>query len=233
MWGEMPTTDLTTTPVRILIADDHAMVRAGLRMLIEQEPHLHVVGETGDVSTVVGLAASEQPDVVLLDLDMAGHNGLEVLPDLLLAARQARVLVLTGIRDPEAHLDAVRRGALGVLLKDQAASVLIKAIEKVQAGEAWLDRTAMGYLIGDLQAKKEPAPDAEQAKIATLTQREREVLDLVSQGLKNHEIAERLFVSDHTVRHHVGALYAKLEVSDRLELILYAYRQRLAKPPGT
>jgi DNA-binding NarL/FixJ family response regulator len=228
----MLTTDSTTTRVRILIADDHAMVRAGLRMLIEQQPHLHVVGEAGDVSSVVGLAAREQPDVVLLDLDMAGRNGLEVLPDLLSAAKQARVLVLTGIRDPAAHLDAVRRGALGVLLKDQAASVLIKAIEKVQAGEAWLDRTVMGYILEDLQAKKQPSADSEEAKIATLTQREREVLDLVSQGLKNHEIAERLFVSDHTVRHHVGALYAKLDVSDRLELILYAYRHRLATPPG-
>ena len=225
----MPT---TTTPVRILIADDHEMVRAGLRMLIEQEPHLHVVGEAGDVSTVVGLAASEQPDVVLLDLDMAGRDGLEVLPDLLSVARQARVLILTGLRDPEAHLDAVRRGALGVLLKDQAASVLIKAIEKVQAGEAWLDRAIMGCFLQS-QQQPPPAADSEEAKIATLTQREREVLDLVSQGLKNHEIAERLFVSDHTVRHHVGALYAKLDVSDRLELILYAYRHRLAKPPTT
>ena len=228
----MPGTDSTTTPVRILIADDHAMVRAGLRMLIEQQPNLHVVGEAGDVSDVVGLAESEQPDVVLLDLDMAGRNGLEVLPDLHSVARQARVLVLTGLRDPDAHLDAVRRGAFGVLLKDHAASVLIKAIEKVRAGEAWIDRTAMGYILGDLQGKKEPVVSPEDAKIATLTQREREVLELMSQGLKNHEIAERLFVSDHTVRHHVGALYAKLEVSDRLELILYAYRHHLAKPPA-
>jgi DNA-binding NarL/FixJ family response regulator len=229
----MPATDWTTAPVRILIADDHAMVRAGLRMLIEQEPHLHVVGEAGDVAAVVGLAESHQPDVVLLDLDMAGRSGLEVLPDVLSVARQARVLILTGMRDPAAHVDAVRRGALGVLLKDQAASVLIKAIEKVQAGEAWLDRTVMGNVIEELQAKNKPLPNSEEAKIATLTQREREVLDLVSQGLKNHEIADRLFVSDHTVRHHVGALYAKLDVSDRLELILYAYRHRLAKPPGT
>jgi DNA-binding NarL/FixJ family response regulator len=229
----MPATDWTTAPVRILIADDHAMVRAGLRMLIEQEPHLHVVGEAGDVAAVVGLAESHQPDVVLLDLDMAGRSGLEVLPDVLSVARRARVLILTGMRDPAAHVDAVRRGALGVLLKDQAASVLIKAIEKVQAGEAWLDRTVMGNVIEELQAKNKPLPNSEEAKIATLTQREREVLDLVSQGLKNHEIADRLFVSDHTVRHHVGALYAKLDVSDRLELILYAYRHRLAKPPGT
>ena len=226
-------TDAVGTSLRIMIVDDHAMVRAGLRMLIEQEPHLHVVGEAGDLNAAVGLAAREQPDIILLDLDMAGQNGLDVLPDLLAVARPARVLVLTGVRDPAAHRDAVRRGALGVLLKDQAADVLIKAIEKVQAGEAWLDRAVMGRVLGDMRTKKLPQEaDSEEAKIATLTHREREVLDLVSQGLKNHEIGERLFISEHTVRHHIGAIYAKLDIPDRLELILYTYRHRLAKPPA-
>ncbi len=226
-------TDAVVTSLRILIVDDHAMVRAGLRMLIEQEPHLHVVGEAGDLIAAVALAAREQPDIVLLDLDMAGQNGLDILPDLLAVARQARVLVLTGLRDPEAHRDAVRRGAMGVLLKDQAAEVLIKAIEKVQAGEAWLDRATMGRVLGDMRTKNLPRQaDSEEAKIATLTHRERAVLDLVTQGLKNHEIAERLFISDHTVRHHIGAIYAKLDLSGRLDLILYAYHHRLAKPPA-
>jgi len=227
-------TDAAGTPLRILIADDHAMVRAGLRMLIEQEPHLRVVGEAGDLAAAVGLAAREQPHIILLDLDMAGQNGLDVLPDLLAAATQARVLVLTGVRDPAAHRDAVRRGALGVLLKDQAAEVLIKAIEKVQAGEAWLDRAVVGHVLGDMRTKKLPQEaDSEEAKIATLSHREREVLDLVSHGLKNHEIAERLFISDHTVRNHIGAIYGKLGVPGRLDLIFYAYHHHLAKPPGS
>ncbi len=226
-------TDAVVTSLRILIVDDHAMVRAGLRMLIEQEPHLHVVGEAGNLMAAVALAAGEQPDIVLLDLDMAGQNGLDILPDLLAVARQARVLILTGLRDPEAHRDAVRRGAMGVVLKDQAADVLIKAIEKVQAGEAWLDRAVMGRVLGDMRTKSLPRQaDSEEAKIATLTQRERAVLDLMTQGLKNHEIAERLFISDHTVRHHVGAIYAKLHLSGRLDLLLYAYQHRLAKPPA-
>lgn len=226
-------TDAVVTSLRILIVDDHAMVRAGLRMLIEQEPHLHVVGEAGDLKAAVGLAAREQPHIILLDLDMAGQNGLDILPDLLAVARQARVLILTGLRDPEAHRDAVRRGAMGVLLKDQAAEVLIKAIEKVQAGEAWLDRAVMGHVLDDMRTKNRPQEaDSEEAKIATLTHRERAVLDLVTQGLKNHEIAERLFISDHTVRHHISAIYAKLNLSGRLDLILYAYHHRLAKPPG-
>jgi DNA-binding NarL/FixJ family response regulator len=219
-------------PLRILIADDHAMVRTGLRMLIEQEPHLRVVGEAGDLTTAVRLAAEEQPNIILLDLDMAGENGLDVLPDLLAAAGKARVLVLTGIRDPAVHRDAVRRGAMGIVLKDQAADVLIKAIEKVEQGEAWIDGRIMAQLLGDIRKKTvDQNAVAEEAKIATLTHREREVLALVIQGLRNHEIAERLFVSDHTVRHHIGAIYGKLGVPGRLDLILYAYHHRLAKPP--
>lgn len=225
--------DLVGTRIRIVIIDDHVMVRAGLRMLIEQDPALHVVGDASDLSSAVSLAARTQPDVILLDLDMAGQNGLDILPDLQMVAAQSQVLVLTGIRDPAAHREAIRRGALGVLNKEHAADILIKAIHKVQAGEVWLDRVAMAHLLADLRSTTTPLnPDPEQEKVAALSDREREVLDLVSQGLKNREIAERLFISDHTVRHHVAAIFMKLGVSSRLELILYAYRHHLARPPG-
>ncbi|RPH63750.1 MAG: DNA-binding response regulator [Acidobacteria bacterium] len=225
--------DTVGRSIRIVIIDDHVMVRAGLRMLIEQDPRLLVVGEAGDLAMAVPLTARTQPDVILLDLDMAGQNGLDILPDLQAAATQAHVLVLTGVRDPAAHRDAVRRGALGVLLKDHAANILLKAIHKVQAGEVWLDRVAMAHVLADLRTT--PAPqdsDPEQEKVTALSDREREVLDLVVQGLKNREIGDRLFISDHTVRHHVAAIFAKLGVSSRLELILYAYRHHLAKTPG-
>ncbi|MFN2447142.1 MAG: response regulator [Vicinamibacterales bacterium] len=226
-------TDVGDAPLRILIIDDHVMMRAGLQMLIEQEPELRIVGEASDLSAAVSVATDTQPDVILLDLDVAGHNGLGILPDLLGAARHARVLVLTGVRDREAHRDAIRRGASGVLAKDQASEVLVKAIRKVSAGELWIDPVTMGRVLAEMRAKSmAPDPDPEQAKIATLSDREREVLALVSQGLKNHQIAARLFISDHTVRHHVGAIFTKLGVSDRLELILYTYRHRLARPPG-
>jgi DNA-binding NarL/FixJ family response regulator len=220
-------------PIRILIIDDHIMVRAGLRMLIEQDPCLHVVGEAGDLSSAVPLAGQTQPDVILLDLDMAGENGLDILPELLSVASNAHVLVLTGVRDPDAHRSAMRRGALGVLLKDHAAEVLLKAIHKIRAGEVWLDRVTMAHVLADLRTNTpDTEANPEQEKIALLSDREREVLNLVSQGLKNRDIAERLFISDHTVRHHVAAIFTKLGVSSRLELILYAYRHRLAKPPG-
>ena len=106
--------DLVGTRIRIVIIDDHVMVRAGLRMLIEQDPSLHVVGDASDLSSAVSLAARTQPDVILLDLDMAGQNGLDILPDLQAVAAQSQILVLTGIRDPAAHREAIRRGALGV-----------------------------------------------------------------------------------------------------------------------
>ncbi len=225
--------DIVGTPIRIVIIDDHVMVRAGLRMLIEQDPDLLVVGEASDLSAAVPLAARTQPDVILLDLDMAGQNGLDILPGLQAAAARSQVLVLTGIRDPAAHRDAIRRGALGVLDKEQAADILIKAIHKVQAGEdvgstAWRWRISW-QICGSTTPQN---PDPEQEKVTALSDREREVLDLVSQGLKNREIAERLFISDHTVRHHVAAIFVKLGVSSRLDLILYAYRHHLAKPPG-
>jgi two-component system nitrate/nitrite response regulator NarL len=225
-------TDPGGRSVRIVIVDDHAMVRVGLRMLIEQESGLHIVGEADELEEAVRLTAREQPDIILLDLDMAGQNGLDILPDLLTTARRARVLVLTGIRDPEAHRAAVRLGAAGVLMKDQAADVLIKAIQKVHDGESWVDRVTMSRVLAELREGHRPQePDPEQAKIATLSDREREVLDLVCKGFRNREIAARLFISDHTVRHHVATIFSKLDVSGRLELILYAFRNRLAKPP--
>jgi DNA-binding NarL/FixJ family response regulator len=228
----VPDVTSTTSPLRILIIDDHVMVRAGLRMLIEQEPGLRIVGEASDLSTAVSLAAGEQPDIILLDVDMAGQNGLDILADLLTTVAHTRVLVLTGVRDPAVHRDAIRRGASGVLAKEQAGEVLIKAIRKVYAGELWIDHVTLSRVLEEMRSKNPTQEtDPEQAKIATLSDREREVLVLVSQGLKNHEIAARLFISDHTVRHHISAIFAKLGVLDRLQLILYAYRHRLAKPP--
>jgi DNA-binding NarL/FixJ family response regulator len=146
---------------------------------------------------------------------------------------RARVIVLTGGRDPEVHRRCVELGADGLLLKDKASEVLIKAIRKVHAGEDWLERSMMRGALAQMrnQGGKEQA-DPEAAKIATLTEREREVVALVGLGLKNKQIAERMFISDTTVRHHLTSVFSKLGVSDRLELVIYAYRHKLAKPPG-
>ena len=226
----MPTA--TAPPIRVLLVDDHAVVRTGLRLLIESRPGLQVVGEAATRPAALTAAAREHPDLILLDLDLGGSSGLDFLPELLAAAPAARVLILTGLRDAEVHRRAVRLGAMGVVVKDKAAEVLLQAIEKVHAGEVWLERTMMAATLRELTRRGTATPhDPEAAKIATLTAREREVIALVGTGLKNRQIAQRLFISETTVRHHLTAVFAKLGVADRLELVIYAYRHGLATAP--
>jgi two-component system, NarL family, nitrate/nitrite response regulator NarL len=219
--------------IRILIVDDHPIVRAGLRMLIKNNRDMTVVGEADGRSEALASAAREQPNIVLLDLDLGDESGLDFLRDLLAASPEARVLVLTGVRDPEAHRRAVHLGAMGIVLKDRAAEILIKAIEKVHAGEVWLDRSLTASVLSEISdADKNTNATGNSKKIASLTDREREVVGLVCEGLKNKQIAERLFISEATVRNHLTSILGKLDLSDRFELALYAYRQHLAKPPG-
>lgn len=215
--------------IRIEIVDDHAVVRSGLRLLIETRAGWSVVAEAGTASEAVAAAASERPDVILLDLDLGADRGLDCLPLLHQAAPDARVLILTGLKDTELHQQAVRLGAAGVVLKDKAAESLLKAIERVHAGESWLDRMTTASLLAELARGARPkAPDPHETKIASLTAREREVIALVTQGLRNQEVADRLHLSEATVRHHLTSIFAKLEVSDRLSLTLFAFRHALA-----
>ena len=219
-------------PTRVLIVDDHGIVRAGLRMLLESQPGLTVVGEAATCADALVLATREHPDVIILDLDLGGENAIESIPTLLSAAPEARILVLTGVRDPEAHREAVRYGAMGLVLKEKAAETLLQAITKVRAGEVWLEPSMIARVLGELtRPQTAPPTSPEAAKIATLTEREREVITLVGEGLRNKHIAERLYISEATVRHHLTAIFAKLEVADRFELAVYAYQHGLAKPP--
>ena len=220
-------------PIRIVVIDDHVIVRAGLRMLIDNHEGMIVVGEAGTRIDALAITAQEQPDIILLDLDIGGESGLDFLRELLGSATQARVLVLTGVRDPEAHRRAVHLGAMGLVFKDKAAEVLIKAIEKVHAGEVWLDRSLTASVLSEKsQADQSRMTDPEDAKIGSLTTREREIVGLVCEGLKNKQIGDRLFISEATVRNHLTSILSKLGVSDRFELALYSYRQHLAKPPS-
>ena len=216
-------------PIRILIVDDHAIVQAGLRMLIDQNPNMTVVGVAGNRPEALALAASEQPDIILLDVLLGDEDGLATLPELRQAAQKARILVLTGLRGGETQRRAMIAGAMGVVLKHHAAEVLIKAINKVHQGEVWLDRLMTGSLLDELT--QVPEVDQNEAKITTLTERERSVIALIAEGLKNKQIAQRLFISETTVTHHLSSIFSKLEVSDRLELIIYAFRHKLAQLP--
>jgi len=219
-------TDGKAKPLRILIVDDHLVMRAGLRMLIEAQGML-VVGLAGHRAEALEIAKRELPDLILLDLDLAGEDGLSFLLELKATATNARVLILTGIREPDVHRRAMKLGAAGVVVKDQPAEVLVKAITKVCAGEVWLDRATMGHLLDEMT--RQGAEDADQARIASLTDRENQVIRLISEGLKNKQIAERLFISETTVTHHLSSIFSKLEVSDRLELVIYALGHNLAR----
>lgn len=220
---------MSERPISVMIVDDHVVIRSGLRMLIEHDQQMRVVAMAGNQAEALERAASERPDVIVLDLVLGDEDALSFLPELCQASPTSRVLVLTGVQNPDAHRSAIRRGAMGIVLKEHAADQLLKAIEKVNKGEVWIERSMMGSMIQELS--RPAMVDPELAKIETLTEREREVISLVGEGLKNKQVGERLFISETTVTHHLSSVFSKLEVSDRLELIIYAFRHGLAKMP--
>lgn len=208
------------------------LLRAGLRMLLESQPKLTVVGEAANPHEAIAVAEREQPDIILVELDPLARDNLDYIAQLRTAANQARVLVLNDLPDQQIGYKAVYQGVMGFVHKGQAAEVLFKAIEKVHAGEIWLDRATMANMLTEMsQAKEAKQKDPERAKIATLTEREREITALVGEGLKNKQIADRLNISEITVRHHLTSIYNKLDVVDRQSLMIYAYRHGLAIPP--
>ena len=219
--------------IRILLVDDHSVFRTGLRMIIQARPDMEVVAEAGNREEALAAARREQPDIILLDLDLGEADGAGLISDLLSASHRARVVVLTGVREAEAHRGAVLLGALGVVSKETAAGVLVDAIKKVHAGEAWLDPLLMANVIGEVsRAGRVVRHDPEAEKIASLTAREGEVIACICAGLGTKAAAERLCVSEKTLNHHLGSIFGKLGVGSRSELIVYAYRHGLAELPG-
>jgi DNA-binding NarL/FixJ family response regulator len=216
-------------PIRVMVVDDHAVIRAGLQMLIEHDRTMTVVAVAGNREETLERAAREQPDIIILDLLLGDDDGLALLPELRETSPNSRVLVLTGLKDSESHRTALHRGAMGIVLKEHAIEVLFKAIKKVHEGEVWIDRVTMGTMIQELNKPEQVSP--EKPQIDSLTRREREVIALVGEGLKNKQIAERLFISETTVTHHLSSVFSKLDVSDRLELMIYAFRHGLARKP--
>jgi two-component system, NarL family, nitrate/nitrite response regulator NarL len=219
-------------PIRILMIDDHAVLRTGLRLIIERHIGMVVVGEAENRRESLAAIATAIPDIILLDLDLGDENGLDLLPDLIAAVPDARIILLTGLRDPEVQRRAILLGAMGLVSKQKAADTVIRAIEKVYAGEVWLDRAMIASILND-RASTSVTPDqnAEAPRIAKLTEREREVIHLIGEGIKNRQIAERMYISEATVRHHLTSVFAKLGVADRFELVIYAFQHGLAKLP--
>jgi two-component system, NarL family, response regulator LiaR len=212
--------------IRVLIADDHAVVRQGLKTFLELQEDIEVVEDVADGEAAVAAVEREAPDVVLMDLVMPGVDGVEAIRRIREGRPQARVLVLSSFLDDERLFPAVRAGAAGYLLKDVEPRELVKAIRTVHGGEALLHPAVAARLMDEYAAggpPPEPSSDG-------LTDREREVLTLIARGMPNKLIARELSISEKTVKAHVSSILGKLGVSDRTQAALYAVRSGLVEP---
>jgi two-component system, NarL family, nitrate/nitrite response regulator NarL len=226
----------TKPKIRIVVADDHPIFRDGLCRLLALEEDFEVVAQAQDGRQVLEILQQLEPDILLLDLKMPGLDGLATLQRLQAARNKTRVIVLTASDDKNEFVQAMKLGTSGIVLKQTATELLIKSIRKVHAGEIWLDSHTTAAVIRQFVANEEapaPAPPPQAASAprdrerSPLSQREREIVALVAQGFKNKEMAEKMFISEQTVKNHLHNIFDKLGVSDRLELALYAIHNNL------
>jgi DNA-binding NarL/FixJ family response regulator len=211
--------------IRVLVADDHPVVREGLRSYLSSRPGIEVVGETADTETTVTAARVLEPDVVLVDLMMPG-DGIEAIHQLQALERPPRAIVLTSFTGDDMVLPALRAGAAGYLLKDVHPSELEAAIRTVHEGGSLLSPAVTSLVIGAATAPRSPTDNED--GLDALTPREREVLVLLARGLSNRQLAAELFVSEKTVKTHVSSILTKLRLTDRTQAALYAVRHGLS-----
>ncbi len=217
--------------VRIIIADDHTIFRDGLRRLLEAEPELEVVGEAADGGEAVTQTRELRPDILLLDRAMPRVPGMEVLRDLSSNGDKlpTRIIVLTAAVERLEIVQALQMGARGVVMKEAATQLLMKAIRTVMAGQYWIGREAIGDIVDFMRR----SPSGEKpARNYGLTKREMDILTTIVAGLSNKEIARKFSLSEDTVKHHLTNIFDKVGVASRLELALFAINNRLTEPPG-
>jgi DNA-binding NarL/FixJ family response regulator len=217
--------------IKVLIADDQALVRTGFRMILDAEDDIEVAGEAADGLEAISAAERERPDVILMDVRMPNMNGIEATRRLVDKndVEPIRVLILTTFDLDEYVYDALRAGASGFLLKDAPPEELVHAVRVVERGDALIAPSITKRLIEEISqrpAQQGAAPEA----LESLTQRELEVLQLMARGLSNHEIAQELFVSDTTVKTHVGRVLMKLGLRDRVQAVVLAYESGVVRP---
>jgi DNA-binding NarL/FixJ family response regulator len=221
--------------VRILIADDHALFRQGLRKLLEEERGFHVVGEAADGVETVKCVHELKPDVLLLDLSMPRRAGLEVLPELKHSASRARTIVLAASIERSQIVEALQLGARGVVLKECASDVLMESIRTVMAGHYWIGRERVFDILGTIRELQAGQGSEKPQKRYGLTARELQIVTRVAGGCTNIDIAKELSLSERTVKHHLTSIFDKVGVSTRLELALFAVFHDLSeggKPRG-
>src|SRR5438034_3540588 len=217
--------------IRIVVADDHPIFRDGLCRLLALEEDFEVVAQAQDGRQVLDVLQQYEPDILLLDLKMPGLDGLATLQRLQIAKNKTRVIVLTASDDKNEFVQAMKLGTSGIVLKQTATELLIKSIRKVHAGEIWLDSHTTAAVMRQFSSPLETAPLGKRDRDRSpLSQREREIVVLVAQGFKNKEMAEKMFISEQTVKNHLHNIFDKLGVSDRLELALYAIHKNIHTP---
>ena len=216
-------------PIRVLIADDHPIFRDGLRRLLEAESRCVVIGEACDGAEAVKQARLLKPDILLLDLAMPRHPGLEALREMSTSAgpHLVRIILLTAAAEKNQIVEALQLGARGVVMKDSATQLLLKSIDTVMAGEYWVGRESVSNLVQYLRNLVQSSGEEARQKKFGLTPRELEIVSAVVAGYANKEIAEYFKISEDTVKHHLSNIFDKLGVSTRLELALFAVNQSL------
>jgi two-component system nitrate/nitrite response regulator NarL len=212
--------------IRVLIADDHVIFRDGLRKLLGSEDDIKIVGEASNGNECVHMLSKLKPDILLLDLRMPGKDGLAVLEETNLDSLTTRIIVLTAAEDERDAVRAMRLGARGIVLKQSASDLLVKSIHRVYGGEIWLDNHITAEVMKAFAKTSDNGPRRDKR---LLSDREKEIVQLVALGHRNKEIGGKLFISEQTVKNHLHNIFDKLGVSDRLELALYAIHHRLVE----
>jgi DNA-binding NarL/FixJ family response regulator len=218
--------------ITVLLADDHSLIRKGFRLILDAEPDIEVAGEAGDGTTAVSMASALRPDVVLMDVQMPGRDGIEATRDIVAAGLPSKVLILTTFDLDDYVYAGLRAGASGFLLKDSQPDDLVAAIRTIAAGDAVLAPGATRRLIRQFAAQQPEQPGGRRAEQIrrVLTSREQDVFSLIAAGMSNSEIAASLHLSAGTVKIHVGRILAKLGLRDRVQAVVLAYESTLIIP---
>jgi DNA-binding NarL/FixJ family response regulator len=220
-------TDQRPDAIRVIVADDHALFRRGLEMVLESEPDIEVVAEANDGNEVIALSEQHMPDLVLMDVRMPGRSGIEATQSIKDAVPHTKILMLTISDEEEDLYDAIKAGANGYLLKEISIEEVAGAIRSVHMGQSLISPSMASKLLNEFAAMARKDEEKQQMPAPRLTEREMEVLTLVAQGLNNRDIAKQLFISENTVKNHVRNILEKLHLHSRMEAVVYAVREKL------